>query len=50
MIEFMEPIHQRREQYTKHPEHIREIVFEGNRKAQEYASQTLEQVREAMKI
>jgi tryptophanyl-tRNA synthetase len=47
---FLEPIRARRAQYASRPERIREILIEGTRKGRALAQQTIEEVRDAMKI
>jgi tryptophanyl-tRNA synthetase len=46
----MAAIHERRDHYVHHPEEVRAIIVEGNRRAAEIARGTLAEVREAMKI
>jgi len=46
----MEPIHERQDHYLNHLEDVREIMANGVRRASEIARQTMEQVREAVKI
>jgi tryptophanyl-tRNA synthetase len=48
--EFLEPIRERRTQFAERPEQVREIIVEGTRKGRALAQQTMEEVREAMKI
>jgi len=44
------PIWDKRKELLKHPERVEDVVSLGNRRAQETARQTLEEVKEAMKI
>ena len=46
----LEPIRQRREAALARPEYIREVLVEGSRKAQTTARETLERVRDAVKL
>ncbi len=48
--EGMSPIHERQQYYLNHLEDVREIITEGVRRAAGIARQTMEQVREAIKI
>ena len=44
------PIRERRDAVLSKPDRLREILFEGSKRAQKVAAGTLERVREAMKI
>jgi tryptophanyl-tRNA synthetase len=46
----MRPIHERRDDYLAHPEKVRAIIEDGNRRAAVIAKATLAEVREALKI
>lgn len=46
----MTPIYERRLEWLKRPDDIKDIVREGNRRAREVASKTMEEVRRVMKI
>ena len=46
----LDPIRQRREQALARPGYIREVLMEGSKKAQGVAHQTMERVREAVKL
>ena len=46
----MRPIHERRDYYLAHPEEVRAIIADGNRRAAGIARTTLAEVREALKI
>jgi len=48
--EFLNPIREKRAKFEKHPELIKEILHEGNKLARAQAQETLEMVKEAMKI
>jgi tryptophanyl-tRNA synthetase len=48
--EGMRPIHDRREHYLSHPEEVRAVIADGNRRAAVIAKATLAEVREALKI
>jgi len=50
VAEGMRPIHDRRDHFLNHPEDIRAIIADGNRRAAGIARETLTQVREALKI
>lgn len=47
---FLEPIRERRSHYKAHPELVREALIEGTLRAKKVAEQTMQQVRDAMKI
>lgn len=47
---FLEPVRQRRSQFEKDPQAALQIVFNGTEVANEFASQTLREVRKAMGI
>ena len=46
----LEPMRERRQELLARPDRIREILFEGSARARAIAAQTMERVREAMKI
>lgn len=46
--DYMAPIRERRAAFAARPGLVQEIIHEGNRRANEMANETLEQVREAM--
>lgn len=48
--ETLKPIREKRAYYEAHPEEIDKVLFEGTKKAQEVAKQTLEKVKKAMKL
>ncbi|MBI3610419.1 MAG: tryptophan--tRNA ligase [Nitrospirae bacterium] len=50
MVRRLEPIWTERQKWTKHPKKVEAVVTEGSEKAGKAARQTLEEVREAMKI
>ena len=50
LIKALEPIRQKRAEYESHPDTVRDIMEEGNRKASTVAKETMEQVRAAVKI
>jgi tryptophanyl-tRNA synthetase len=50
IAEGMMPIHERRDHYVAHPEEIRAIIVDGNRRAAAIAGTTLAEVRDALKI
>lgn len=47
---FLDPIRGRRDHYKAHPELVREALIEGTIRAKAVAEETMQQVREAMKI
>jgi tryptophanyl-tRNA synthetase len=46
----LEPIRQRRAAVVAQPDRLKEILYEGSRRARAVAGQTMERVREAMRI
>lgn len=50
MIQFLEPIQERRKYYEERPELVEKIIKEGTKRAQGLASQTMKRVRKNMKI
>lgn len=50
LIKALEPIHEKREYYESHPDMVKEIINTGTDKARKVACQTMEEVREAIKI
>lgn len=50
MIEYLEPIYEKRQKILKKPGFIREVIEEGNKNARKSAQKTMEEVRKAMKI
>lgn len=50
MLPIVEPLHQKRQELESRPERVKEILVEGSRKAQAVAQQTLQEVRQAMKL
>ena len=48
--DFLEPMRKRRKKYLENPELVDKILLEGTEKAREEAQETMEQVREVMKI
>jgi tryptophanyl-tRNA synthetase len=47
---FLDPIRERRAEVLSRPGHLREIMFEGSRRARAVAAGTMERVRDAVKI
>ena len=45
---YLAPMRERRAELSKDMDYVRDVLAEGNRKANEIANETLEQVREAM--
>jgi tryptophanyl-tRNA synthetase len=50
MIEKMEPIYIKRQEYIKDPSIIHDVINNGNKKAKEVASATMEEVKEIIKL
>jgi len=50
VAKFMTPIWERRQEWLKRPDDIRDIISKGNSKAREKVSQTMSDVRKAMQI
>lgn len=50
VAENLQPVHERMDYYTKHLDEIHAIIEEGNQKATKIASQTMNEVRDAVKI
>ena len=47
---FLAPLRERRRELEEEPEYIAEVLHEGNRRANEIANATLDEVREAMRM
>ncbi len=50
LIEYLEPIKERRNYYENHRDDVIDILKEGSRKAREVASRTMEEVRRAVRV
>ena len=50
IAETMKPVHDRRDHYLRHPEEVRAIIENGNARASRIARQTMEEVRDAVRI
>jgi tryptophanyl-tRNA synthetase len=50
VIEYLEPIWEKRRYYETHLDEVKQIISEGDRRAGEVARATMKQVREAMKL
>lgn len=50
MAEYMTPIYEKRQEILKNPSFIKEVINNGNENARKIAKQTMDEVREAMKI
>lgn len=50
MNAFLEPMRERRKKYLENPELVDQILLEGTKKARKEAQETMEKVREVMKI
>jgi tryptophanyl-tRNA synthetase len=46
----LEPVRERRREVMARPDHIREVLVEGSRRARVIAQATMERVRDAMKL
>jgi tryptophanyl-tRNA synthetase len=50
LINYLAPIHEKRRQILQNPHLLEEVIEDGCRRAGEVARQTMEEVRQAMKI
>ena len=50
LVEFLEPLHERREFYKSRPDLVESIFADGNEKARAVAQQTMQEVRAAIKM
>ncbi len=50
MAEYLGPIYERRQKILEKPEIVKEVLHEGNKRAENAAKKTMEDVRSAMKI
>jgi tryptophanyl-tRNA synthetase len=50
LIQALAPIHEKRRYYQDHPELVRDIIEAGSDKARQVARQTMQEVRQAVKI
>ena len=50
MVPVIEPLHEKRVNLERKPGDVKEILFEGTRKARRIAKQTIQEVRQAMKL
>lgn len=50
LIKLLEPVREKREYYASRPETVNEIITAGNEKAKSVASQTMAEVRQAIKF
>ena len=50
MLKKLEPIWEKLEEIDRDPHYVDDVIHEGNKKAREVASKTLEEVREAMNL
>lgn len=50
MVEYLEPIYEKRQEIIQKPEYIREVINEGTKNATKKAKGTMEEVRSSMKI
>ncbi len=49
-LEYISPIKERRSYYEKHKDEVIDILIEGSKKAREVASQTIKEVKKAVKL
>ena len=50
IIEELKPIREKRKYYEEHPEEVDKILIEGTEKARKTAKQTMEKIKQAMKL
>jgi tryptophanyl-tRNA synthetase len=50
MNALLEPIRERRREWLARPDHVREVMVEGSRKARRIAQNTMERVRAAVRL
>ena len=50
MLEFLEPIQERRKYYEEHPEEVEKILKEGTEAARARAKEVMQRVRKNMKL
>ena len=50
MKNFLEPIREKRKHYVEHPEEVKQILEEGTAKAKAKATETVKNVKKAMKL
>lgn len=50
MVQYMEPIYERRQDLLKNPKYIRDVAAAGGEAARKIASETIREVREAVKL
>jgi tryptophanyl-tRNA synthetase len=50
IIDYLEPMRRRREELVRDPDMVLDILVEGSRRARERAAETMERVREAMRL
>ncbi len=50
MYEYLAPVREERAKYENNPDLVKDIIREGEKKAREIASSTMDEVREAMKM
>ncbi len=50
LVDFLEPLHERREFYKSRPDLVKSIFADGNEKARAVAQQTMQEVRAAIKM
>jgi tryptophanyl-tRNA synthetase len=48
LLENMAPLQERRRHFEAHPDEVRDILQQGNKRAREQAKQTMAEVREAI--
>ena len=50
MLPHLEPLHEKRVKIEDKPEEVKELLFEGSRRARKLAQETMQSVRQAMRI
>jgi len=50
IIDSLAPVREKRAYFEQHPDEVKDVLVDGNRRARDYAQQTMEMVRKAMKI
>ena len=50
LLPVIEPLHEKRIKLESNSEQVREVLFEGSRRARKIASKTMQEVRQAMKL
>ena len=48
--EYMIPIREKRSELEKQPDYLKDIIYEGSKKAQQKAKETIDKVEQAVKM